>query len=68
MLHPHTPRASFVTVPERDPLAGRQLTVRKTIARRAGKTMDAQAAAQLEQNSASLYGQMARSAIRPHWV
>ena len=32
------------------------------------KTMDAEAAAQFEQNCRELYGQMARIAITPHWV
>jgi nitroimidazol reductase NimA-like FMN-containing flavoprotein (pyridoxamine 5'-phosphate oxidase superfamily) len=34
----------------------------------ARKTMDAEAAAQFEQNCRELYGQMARIAITPHWV
>jgi hypothetical protein len=34
----------------------------------ARKSMDAEAAAQFEQNCRQLYGQMARIAITPHWV
>ena len=34
----------------------------------ARKTMDAEAAAQFEQNCRELYDQMARIAITPHWV
>lgn len=34
----------------------------------ARKTMDAEAAAQFEQNCRELYGRMARIAITPHWV
>ena len=34
----------------------------------AGKIMDAEAAAQFEQNCREMYDQMARIAITPHWV
>jgi hypothetical protein len=34
----------------------------------ARRTMDAEAAAQFEQNSRAMYDQMARIAITPHWV